>query len=469
MGADLNALLGQASNSLAVHRAATATASHNLQNVNTPGFARQRAELTTALPAEDTGHGQLGRGVSLLNVTQARDKFIENQMPMAMGDNAKSLAEAEILESVSALDPDSPNGLTAALGNFYASMRSMSQNPGDRGFRQGVVSTGQSLALAFNRADDALETSRTGVDAKLTASVSEINRAATAIADLNRSIRQALASGSSPNDLLDARQRHMDSLAALAGARAVDTGNGTVNMVLPGGTPLVVEFRAAAVGALPNAANGGHLDLTVTPSGAQSATVIAPTNLGGSVAGLLDARDVGLDNARTGLDQLAFEFATAFNTLHTAGFGLDGGTGRAFFVPIASATGAAGMLAVDAAVVADPRVIAASSTAAGTPGDNRALLDMIASESSPLAGGSDVGQTLSGVIADYGSLAAQARARFEQDSTALQHLEELRESTSGVSIDEELVSLTKSQRAFEAVMKVITTADEMLETLMSLR
>jgi flagellar hook-associated protein 1 len=454
---------------MAVHRAATATAAHNLENANTPGYARQRAELVPSLPAQDTGHGNLGRGVSLLNITQARDKFLENQMPAAMGDRAKSSAEAETLEAVAALDPDSPNGLAVALGNFYAGLRTMSQNPGDKGSRQAAVSAGQSLALTFNRADVALETARTGVDAKLAATVNEINRAATAIAELNKSIRQALGSESIPNDLLDARQRHMDKLAELTGAKSVDTGNGTINVVLPGGTPLVVEFRAATASTVPNNGNGGHLDLAIMPAGASTSATISTGNVGGTVAGLLDARDVGLGLARTQLDQLAYDFATAFNSVHAAGFGLDGVNGRNFFTPVASVAGAASALSVDAGILAAPSTIGASATAAGTPGDGENLLALIASEDQPLSGGASVGQTLGTLIADYGSRAGQARARFEQDDHALTHLEALRESTSGVSIDEEMVSLTKSQRAFEAVMKVITTADKMLEALMSIR
>ncbi|HEY0713669.1 MAG TPA: flagellar hook-associated protein FlgK, partial [Polyangia bacterium] len=130
---DLFAILTQGGNSLAAHRAASATASHNIQNANTPGYARQRAELTAVLPGDDIGHGQVGRGVSLLNITQARDKFIEAQLPTALGNHAKSAAQAETLEAVTTLDPNAENGLAANLGKLYAPMRQLSQNPGDRG------------------------------------------------------------------------------------------------------------------------------------------------------------------------------------------------------------------------------------------------------------------------------------------------------------------------------------------------
>jgi flagellar hook-associated protein 1 len=467
-GGDLFAILSQGTQSLAAHRAATATASHNLQNANTPGFARQRAELTTVVPPDDTGHGNIGRGVSLLQVTQARDKFVEHQMPVAHADQAESLAESETLQALTALDPDSENGLAASLGHFYATMRGLSQNPGDRGLRQALLGSAQALASAFNRTDTAIETARDGVDSKVEALVLEVNRATAAIADLNRAVRRGYASGSIPNDMLDARQREIDKVAALTGARPVETGNYAISMVLPGGNSLVHEFNAGVLKATPMPGNNGHYGLTLTPAGSSIPLTLVNQNLGGQMGGLLSARDSGLGTARTGLDQLAFDFITAINTVHSAGYGLDGVTGRDLFTTPASADGAASSMVVDPTVVADIEAIAAAS-AAGVPGDSTNLLALIATENQGLTGGTNAGETLGKITATYGASAARASARNEQDRNLLQSLENLRESTSGVSIDEELVSLTKSQRAFEAVMKVITTSDKMLEVLMNLR
>lgn len=467
--ADLLAILNNSASGLSAHQGATATASHNLQNANTPGYARQRAELQATLPAETLARGQIGRGVALLTVTQARDKFLERQMPEALSSNARSSSQASALKSLNALDPDAPGGLSAALGEFYAALRATSQNPSEPGLRAALVAAGRTLGFAFNRTAGSLTAGRDGVDAKIGGLADEINEAASAVARLNKEVRAAMAGGYSPNDLLDVRQKHLDKLSELTGATPLPSGTGEINVLLPGGVSLVTGNRAASVDTLPDPANGGHLALRMIPVDGSTPVTLPNAQLGGTAGGLLEARDGIMKSAETRLDQLAFDLAGTLNTVHRAGYGLDGGTNRDFIDAGATVLGAARAFAVDAAIVADPSLVAASSSATTLPGDANNLHALIATEATALTGGADVGKTFARISADYGAAASSAGAMAEQDQTVLDHLEQIRESVSGVSIDEELVNLTRSQRAFEAVMKVLTTADEMLNTLMALR
>ena len=76
---------------------------------------------------------------------------------------------------------------------------------------------------------------------------------------------------------------------------------------------------------------------------------------------------------------------------------------------------------------------------------------------------------LNEMITIFGVEVRAAEARNHSATLTLNHLQALRESISGVSIDEEIIELEKSQRAYQAVMKVITTSDEMMDTLMRIK
>jgi flagellar hook-associated protein 1 FlgK len=466
---DLLSILSQSSTSLAAHREAAATASQNIANVNTPGYSRQTANLEALTPAELVANGFVGRGVGVQSITQARDAFLERQIPNAVASQGWTSTESDALSSVSALDPAAAGGLGSALSNFYSSLRAVSQNPADPALRRAAVSATQTLTRSFNRTSAAIEDARSGLDDKMSGIINEVNTDATNMAALNAEIKTARAGGAEPNDLLDARRRLQDKLTELTGATPVTNAQGDISMALPGGTALVSDDRAAQLSAIPDSSNRGHLSLRITRADGSGPVSLPTSAAGGQLGGAIAARDGTLGAASTALDTLAFDFANAANAVHSAGFAQDGTTGHAMFTVGATSAGAAGQIDIDPALLADPSLLAASSTAAGLPGNNQNMLALVNTERTALASGADPSTTFTNLVSSFGAASQRAKAMSDQDGAMLDHLTQLRESVSGVSLDEEMVHLTSAQRAFEAVSKVITTADSMLDTLMSLK
>jgi flagellar hook-associated protein 1 FlgK len=467
--ADLFALLVQSGNSLAAHSGALATAGHNIANANTPGYSRQVANLVATQGLGQTGALSVGRGVSLESITRSRDQFIERQLPNALAAQASSNAESEALQAVSALNPDLQGGLPAALGEFYSSLRTVSQNPSDLAARQGVIGRSQALARSFNQTVGAIEDGRYGLDARILGKVDEINAAARSLASLNVQIQTSGAANGTPNDLLDARQKTIETLASLTGATPYTNNVGDVSMALPGGTVLVSDGRAAQVSAVPDPANGAHLTLRLTRPDHSGPVDVASASLGGEMGGLFGARDGAMKTAVDALDNFAFNLATSVNVIHQGGYAMDGSGLRDLFTISTAAAGAASQIGVNGAITADARLLAAATTLPAGTGDNRNILALIGTEQQALASGNDPIASLQKIITDFGTSSAQSAAFAAHDSAMAVHLTDLRDSSLGVSLDEEMINLTKSQKAYEALSKVIATADQMLDTLMSLR
>jgi len=467
--ADLFSLLGNASTSLAAQRGLSQTASNNLQNVNTPGYSRQRAELAAVLPGERVGGAFLGQGAVLAGVTQARDRFLESQVPANLASAARYRAQADAVSSLAAFNLEQPGGPAAALNSYFGAMRVLSQNPSDVGLRQAAVNSAQAVGIAFNSASQQISSARAAVDERLKGDVETINQLAERLAALNKQVRQARADGASPNDLLDARQKVQDQLVEMTGAVPVPAANGDVGLALGAGVSLVTGDQAASLKVLANPSNNGLLDVRITPSGGATSRAIDSTVLGGSMGGLLEARDGTLKKALEGLDTLAYDFASATNAAHQPGVALDGSSGADLFNVGASSSGTAGRLSVNAAIVADVKLLQASDAGGSLPGNNKALLNVLAVADQALTSGQTVLTGMSQLTSSFGANVASAQGLAEHHEALKAHVEGLREATSGVSIDEEMVHLSRAQRAFEAVSKVIQTADQMLETLMKLK
>ena len=466
---NLISLLNNAANGLSVIQAKVATTSNNIANSNTPGYARQQANLVEAASTALGGsRGFIGDGVSLLNITQTRDQFVEFQLPTAFANSSSSTAESDALASVSVFDNGTAGGLNDAMSAFYSSLTAMAQNPSDSSLRRSVIGSATSLASTFNGTSQALEQARSGIDASMTGAVQQVNSILAQVADLNRRISVAQATGGQPNDLLDQRHNLMDQAAQLVGTTQVPDDHGNISLVLPGGTTLVSGISAATLTMQSNPTNKGHLDILFSPSDGSAPVVIKQSDLGGQIGGLVSARDGVLGQASTDLDTLAFDFARKVNAQNRAGFDLNGNQGGDVFTIGVASSNAATSITVDSAMAANPSLLAAASLPTSGPGDASNLAAMVSTQSALLSNNLDVTHGMARIVSDFGTAALDAQNAVSFNGKVLGTLQDARNSASGVSLDDEMVSLTQEQHAYEAMAKVINAAGSLLDTLIGI-
>jgi flagellar hook-associated protein 1 FlgK len=448
--------------------------SHNIANASTDGYSRQVSNLVAkpGLGALSVWGmiipGQIGQGVEVGSVTRIRDQFNDNNLRA----NYSAQGEADVRQTTwqgieSALPEPGDNGLQAAMSNFWTAVQNVSTNPEDTGARQALAQSTQALGQSFQTASNALSAQRTDVDTQANSMVAQINADATQISHLNTSIAKLQAVGQNPNDLLDARDKLVDELSTLGNTTTTPGANGVVTVTF-GGVVIVDPSTATGLPAtMPTRA-------TFNP-GYPAAPTIAAGLTSGQLRGLLDAYTTTLNPAAAGsmpakLDQLAISIHDAVNTQQEAGFDKNGVPGVALFA--GAAITSASQLAVNAAIVSDPSLNAASGTAAGAPGDSSNMLALFAIRSATAPTGSTLGSTFddyyAGMVSGMGLAAQTADRDVSTADTVVNTLEDRRSQVSGVSLDEEMTNLVKFQHAYTAAGRAMTTLNDMLDTLVHL-
>jgi flagellar hook-associated protein 1 FlgK len=442
--------------SLRTHQMAMDVTNHNVANANTPGYSRQVPHLSTTDPYTVPGlgrplqAGQLGTGSQVSAVQRSRDPFLDGRYRSelaGMHQAGASVAGLQAIEGV--FNEPSDHGLSNAMAGFFSAWQDLASDPSDSAARLVVVRRSTELAAGFRRVSQELGALRQDLNEQVSQSVQQVNSLAGQIATLNQQIVKNEFGGQNANDLRDQRDMLLDQLAELVPITTTTNANGSVN-VLIGGRALVQGYTVDSLVAAPGA--GGMYDVRY----ASDSALVSLTS--GEIQGLITVRDQKLPDYPTRLDQIASGIITAANALHSAGYALDGSTGRPLFVGSNAAT-----IAVDAAVAGDPRLLAAAG-APGQVGNNTVALAIaqLRRTMSPTPEGA-YGDLISAIGTD-----AQASQNLLGAQTSLvDFIERQRQSVSGVSLDEEAANLIRYQRAYEAAARVVTTIDEMLDTLIN--
>ena len=454
---DLFSTLSVAARALEAQRFGLDVTGQNISNVNTPGFTRRTADLAAVPPS---GSQVAGRGVEIQGVRAIRDALIERRLQGDISDRDRYAATADILAQVESVIGLPGQSIDAEMVRFFDAFARLAQNPTDPTARQEVLLEGQAMAASFRTMAADLDQARLGADTYIRHHVDAVNELAARIATINGDMSKVPAD----QDALHERDNVIQAINELAEHLDVvvverSDNQRAFDVYFGNGHPLVVGTTAYSIAAVPTGP-GGFVDLQ------HQGVSITNEISGGHLAGYVRARDVLIPNYLASLDQVAFTMAQQVNTLHDAGFDLNGIDAGNFFTPIGAVTGAAAAITVDPTLASDLNLIAAASVPAA--GDNqvaRAISDL--RDQRVLNGGTSTFNDAWGQLAFLvGREASTANDTFQARSEAALQTQAARDSVSAVSLDEEALQLTKFQRAYEANAVLFRTINESIDTLM---
>jgi len=459
--AGLTQLLNVARDALAAQSYGLNVTGQNISNASTPGYARRVALLQTQNLGTQSGGGVVAAGLQ-----RVTNDFIERREFQATGTSSAATARDQTLASIEALFNDGGGtGLGSAMSDVFSSFSALAANPNDTTTREKVLAA---VGTFSDRANDTANTiAQTKMDLTKQAqdTIDQVNQRAQEIAKLDMQIAQAAMQGDDASDLKDQRTQKILNMSGLINTHTFTDSSGST-VVQVAGTTIVDGQHARTLSLDMNA--DGSLKLLADQSGG-GATEITQYLTGGKLGGIKEVRDKDLFDISAQLDQFVFDVGSAINTQHAAGVGADGGTGRNLFDLGATSTNAARDVRVSVDVFAHPDRIAAASNVFSVPGgsDNAVLLSKLFD--SPIAVGNTrtAAQSYGDIVGSIGSTRASSQRDVDTQGAILQQVQNMHQSESGVSLDEEMVNLTKFQNAYQAASKMIGVADQLMQTLLN--
>mgnify|MGYP001573289187 FL=1 len=321
-------MLGVGISGLLAFQRALATTGHNIANVNTAGYSRQRVELVTQTP-QFAGNGYIGTGVRADSIKRLYDDFLTLQVRTSTSSYNRLDRYHNMASQVDGLLADSQTGLAPALQGFFNAVQGVANDPASIPARQALLGESGTLVDRFHALDRRLTELNSRINADLKSAVTEVNNLATSIASLNQEIARAQGSGQTPNDLLDQRDNLIGQLAERVSVTTVAQSDGSVNVFAGNGQTLVAGFQSMALSVTPNVYDPTRSDIGYTIG---STTVNVTSQItGGTLGGALDFRSQVLDTARAALGRVAAGLAKTFNDQHLLGMDLNGAMGGSFF------------------------------------------------------------------------------------------------------------------------------------------
>ena len=322
--------LGIGTTALSALQRAISTTGQNIANVNTDGYSRQSVTFS-ARPAQDVGAGYLGSGVQVTSIDRAYNQFLANDVQQRTASSGYYSLYANAAERVDSMLGDPSTSITQAMDSFFASAEAVANSPTSLPERQVMLANAETLVQRFDyivgRVDDVTKE----MNSQIAGAVSEINQLAGGIATLNDEIAKVSGRSSGlPNDLLDQRDALIVQLSSLVYTKTVAQDDGSLNVFIGRGQPLVTGAVAGTLATQTDPDLGSTSIVTLSAFVAGSSDV-SDFLTGGKLGAALTVTDDVVNPTRRELNLLAVGFAETVNAIQEGGDDLQGVNGTALF------------------------------------------------------------------------------------------------------------------------------------------
>jgi flagellar hook-associated protein 1 FlgK len=504
---------------LYAQQTAISTTGHNISNANTKGYSRQRVNFTASTPIEAPGMnrsvapGQLGTGVSYDSIKRVRESFLDDQFRNEAQSHGNWSVQKDTLEKLELIfNEPSDQGLRSVIDQFWNGWQDLSREPDNLTARAVVKERSLAMMDAFKHTDTKLSELSEDLTTSIDIKVGEANNYVRQIAQLNEEIRRIEGLGDNANDLRDQRDVLTDELSKIVDISVKEAVNGMYNVSLADGTALVEGLQANQLGDAVGVdqVTGGEIAGLVKARD----TIVAEyqTHLNTMLKGLIYG-EVKVDIPEGSVLPIDVEYGPednrqtltagdpapdggitvevkGINGLHQLGWTLrenaDGNAieGAPFFIPDDEGSFTIQSTELNPDIVKDVGMIAASLRIENVDGEEKVLRgngglalamgqlrDGVFSFNSEskiaTAGPGTFDEYFRSVVGGLGVKTQEASRQTSNQATIMNSVENRRQSVSGVSLDEEMANLIKFQHAYNASARTITTADQMLDTIIN--
>ena len=330
-------MLGIAASASATFKKALEVTSHNVANSATPGYSRQRAEISSMNPVI-AGNSVLGGGSQVNTVERIYADYIQKQL-VSTNSGVKGYEQATMFaKQVEGVVASNDQGINEFMQKYFDSLQNLSNNPTSGVNRQLVLDQANSLTGHVGNVSQALKDTNYQLNAQIEGVTKEINKHLLSIKTYNETVAKASAQGiQPPNDLLDKREQAVLELSNLVGIKVFNQADGTIDIHSANAkVPLLSDNILTNLRAAPSPyPDENRTELYIDISG-EKRLVSDYLIGGGELGGILDARKNVFDRAQNELGVTLNGLVASNNWQHYMGYDENGDAGTSLFTPLES-------------------------------------------------------------------------------------------------------------------------------------